>query len=471
VRPIDSLQAQPLAGTEGAAFPFWSPDSRFIGFFADGRLKKIEASGGPPLALCDAATGRGGTWNREGVILLTPTVGSPIHRVSAAGGTTTPVTALDTPKYESSHRWPYFLPDGRHFLYVAGSAFTPKESPTNSVLVGSLDSKESKLLFHTHANAIYASGHILFLRQNTLMAQPFDAKRQELTGEAFPLADPVQEDEVRFLGIFSASENGVFTYVDGANRADRQLIWVDRSGKRLGELPGADAYANAQISPDGKRLMFTLEDPGRDIWVYDVARGVKTRLTFGSSFNSMGLWSPDGRQIAYACVRPGKYGICLRPSDGSSNEEVIGSSLGLLLRAHAAMPFTGARHFPPLRSCSTRKRTASHGFFSRWARNTRTICCSVGNRSPAPTTPAAAVPAAFADSAASSVRHPRSRPCRNAAVNASPAPVESTARTANEGTCRTVPSSTIRHPRFPSFMTTSGIARFRRELNAFSGLR
>jgi eukaryotic-like serine/threonine-protein kinase len=325
-RPLDSLQAQPLAGTEGAGYPFWSPDSRFIGFFAGGKLKKIEASGGPPLTLCDAATGRGGTWNREGVILFSPTVISPIHRVSAAGGASAPVTALDPSKGESSHRWPYFLPDGRHFLYVAGSSFTPKESPTNSILEGSLDSKESKFLFHTHANAIYASGHILFLRQNTLMAQPFDAKRQELTGEAFPMADPVHEDEERIHGVFSASENGVLTYAEGASGPDRQLVWVDRSGKKLGEVPGADAYNDPQISPDGKRLSFTLESSGDDIWVDDIARGVKTRLTFGSSSsqaNQAGVWSPDGRQIAYSCVRPGKYGICLRPSDGSGNEEVI----------------------------------------------------------------------------------------------------------------------------------------------------
>jgi predicted Ser/Thr protein kinase len=303
VRPIDSLQDQPLAGTEGAGFPFWSPDSRFIGFFAGGKLKKIEASGGPPLTLCDAATGRGGTWNREGVILFTPSVSSPVHRVSAAGGVATPVTTLDTSKNEASHRWPYFLPDGRHFLYVAGSSFTPKESPTNSLLVGSLDSKEGKLLFHTHANAIYASGHILFLRQNTLMAQPFDPKRLELTGDAFPVADPVLEDEPRFLGVFSASENGILTYADGTSGAGRQLIWADRSGKKLGEVPEADAYADPQISPDGKRLTFSVQSSGNDIWVDDIGRGVKTRLTFGSSSsqaNQAGVWSPDGRRVAYS---------------------------------------------------------------------------------------------------------------------------------------------------------------------------
>jgi Tol biopolymer transport system component len=327
VRPIDSLQAQPLAGTEGAGFPFWSPDNRFIGFFAGGKLKKIEASGGPPLTLCDAPTGRGGAWNREGIILFTPSVSSPLHRVSAAGGAATPMTTLDASKNEASHRWPFFLPDGRHFLYGAGSSFTPRDSPSNSLLVGSLDSKESKLLFHTHANAIYGSGHILFLRQNTLMAQLFDPRRLELTGDAFPVADPVQEDEGRMHGVFSSSENGALTYVEGVSGQDRQLIWIDRSGKKLGEVPGVDAYADPQISPDGKRLAFTLESSGYDIWVYDIARAVKTRLTFGAaSFqqaNQAGVWSPDGRQIAYSCARPAKYGICLRPSDGSSNEEFI----------------------------------------------------------------------------------------------------------------------------------------------------
>src|SRR5262249_12315351 len=141
VRPIDSLQAQPLAGTQDASFPFWSPDSHNIGFFAGGKLKRIEASGGAPLTLCDAVTPRGGTWNQEDVILFAPTVNGPLYQVSAAGGKSTPVTSLDPTKGENTHRWPHFLPDGRHFLYVAGTAFGLKEDPKNSILVGALDSK------------------------------------------------------------------------------------------------------------------------------------------------------------------------------------------------------------------------------------------------------------------------------------------------------------------------------------------
>jgi eukaryotic-like serine/threonine-protein kinase len=274
------------------------------------------------LTLCDAPLGRGGTWNREGVILFSPTSSSPIQSVPAAGGTTTPVT---TPKNVQSHRWPYFLPDGRHFLYVAGSPYTPQESPVNEIMVASLDSKESKLLFRNHSNATYGSGHILFVRQNALMAQPFDVKKLELAGEALSIANPVKEDTGRIHGAFSASENGIVSYVEETNSVERQLLWVDRSGKKVGESPGPDTYSDPEISPDGKKLSFTLQSPGLDIWIEDIARGVKTRLTFSSSAqaNNGEIWSRDGRQLAYSCSQPAKFGLCLRPADGSGNEEVI----------------------------------------------------------------------------------------------------------------------------------------------------
>ena len=326
VRPIDSLQAQPLAGTEGATYPFWSPDNRFIGFFAGGKLKKIESSGGPPFTICDASDGRGGTWNQEGDILLTPAVNTTIFRVSASGGPLTPVTTLDASKNETTNRWPYFLPDGRHFLYWSGSVFAPRETLANSVMLGSLDSKETKLLVHSHTNGIYASGQILFMSQYTLMAQPFDARSLQLTGDAVPIADPVQEGRSVAKGVFSASADGLLTYVEGASGADRQLLWFDRNGKQAGAVPGSDAFAGVRISPDGKRITYYLDSAGYDVWSYDLTRGVKTALTFGSGSgqgNTYPVWSPDGRRIIYSSYHNGQYGLYLKASDGSGTEEAL----------------------------------------------------------------------------------------------------------------------------------------------------
>jgi serine/threonine protein kinase len=326
LRPIDSLQAQSLPGTDGAAYPFWSPDNRFIGFFAGGKLKKVETSGGPPFTICDASDGRGGTWNQQGDILLTPSVNTTIFRVSSSGGPLVPVTTMDPSKNETTHRWPYFLPDGRHFLYWSGSVFAPRETLTNSVMLSSLDSKESRFLLHSHTNGIYASGHILFMRQYTLMAQPFDSRSLQLTGEAVPVADPVQEGRSVAKGVFSASEDGLLTYVEGASGADRQLDWFDRAGKQVGAVPGADPYASVRISPDGKRLVYYLDTTGYDVWSYDLARGVKTALTFGSGSgqgNTYPVWSPDGRRIIFSSYRNGSYGLYLKASDGSGTEELI----------------------------------------------------------------------------------------------------------------------------------------------------
>jgi len=326
VRPIDSSQAQPLAGTDGATYPFWSPDSRFIGFFAGGKLKKIESSGGPPFTICDASDGRGATWNQDGDILLTPTVNTSLFRVSSSGGPLIQVTTLDASKVETTHRWPFFLPDGRHFLYFTGSVFSPRDTLTNSIMLGSLDSKESKLLLHSHANAIYTSGHILFLRQFTLMAQPFDTRSLQLTGDPMPIADPVQEGRSVAKGVFSASEDGLLTYVEGASGADRQLEWFDRNGKLVGTIPGADAYAGVRVSPDGKKIAYYLDSSGYDVWNYDLARGVKTPMTFGSGSgqgNLYPVWSPDGRRIVYTSYRNGKYGLYLKASDGSGSEELL----------------------------------------------------------------------------------------------------------------------------------------------------
>jgi serine/threonine protein kinase len=325
LRPMASLHARLLPGTEAAAFPFWSPDGRYIGFFAGGKLKKIDIQGGPPSVICDAPDGRGGSWNQQGDIVFTPTVNSPIYRVSASGGPISKLTSQDPSKNETTHRWPSFLPDGRHFIFLAGSTFTPSESATNSIMMGSLDSKETKLLFHTHYQAEYASGHILFLRQSSLMAQPFDVKRFELKGEAVPIAEQVLEDSSIARASFSPSLNGLLFYAEGAAK-NRQLVWFDRSGKQIGAVPGDDAYAGIGLSRDGKKLVYYLDGTGFDVWSFDIARGVKIPLTFGSSSgqgNLYPVWSPEGKYVAYTSYRDGKYSLYQKSADGSGGETLL----------------------------------------------------------------------------------------------------------------------------------------------------
>ncbi len=279
VRSLDTLAAQALAGTEGAFQPFWSPDSRFIGFFADGKLKKIEVSGGPPITLCDAPDPRAGTWNRNGVIFFAPTPTSALQKVSASGGVPTPVTTLG--QDETVHMRPFFLPDGQHFIYRPSTG--PGGGPT---YVGSLDSAERKFLFNTDSsNVVYSQGYLLFLRETTLMAQPFDAQRLVLMGDAFPIAENIRDSgTINPAGIFSVSENGVLVYQTGTASARDQLLWFDRAGKQTGTLGDPALYSDLELSPDGKRASFTMMDEsgkGRDIWIYDLARGLRTRFTFG----------------------------------------------------------------------------------------------------------------------------------------------------------------------------------------------
>ncbi len=324
LRAIDAIQDKPLQGTEQAEFPFWSPDSRFIGFFADGKLKKLDIGGSTVSVICDAPVPRGGTWNRDGVILFTPTVTSPVMRVSASGGNPVQVTSLTLNENENSHRWPYFLPDGKHFLYLALRGLSAQDNPTNSIQVGSLDAPEHKALFDTDGKAIYASGHLLYLRQDSLVAQHFDLEKLEVRGEAVPIAEQVASASL-WLGMFSASQTGLLTYLDGTLSGERQLTWRDRSGKKVGTLLGPDLYLDPVFSPDTKRL--TYQTGARvDVWLYDFASQVKTRLTSatpGKETNMFSSWSPDGRSLIYLSYAQGKYSIHRKPLDGAGSDELL----------------------------------------------------------------------------------------------------------------------------------------------------
>ncbi len=302
IRSLDSVSARPLQGTQEASYPFWSPDSRFIGFFADGKLKKVEASGGPVQSLCEAAQGRGGTWNKQGIIIFAPSVSTALSRVSESGGAPVAVTKLDDSQSEASHRWPYFLPDGRHFLY-----FT--RAKISGIYSGSLDSQEKKLIVPSEAQALYSpEGHLLWWREGSLMAQAFDAKRLELTGSAVPVAERVLFSASQSNGIFSASQNGILVLQSGGTLGADELSWIDRSGKPVGKVAVEQAsLAHVRISPDGQRIALTVGDPAgftkEDIWLIDLARGVHTRFTFSQSARDA-VWSPDGTRVAYEDSSP-----------------------------------------------------------------------------------------------------------------------------------------------------------------------
>ncbi len=325
VRPLDADTARVLAGTDGATFPFWSADSRSIGFFANEKLRRVAASGGPPITLCEAPMGKGGTWNREGTILFAPDFRSEILRVSASGGTPTPVTELDESKH-TTHRWPYFLPDGKHFVYLAANHDLSRRKH-DAAYFASLDGMENRLVLRTKANVAFASGFLLFMRDSALMAQSFDAKRGQLGGEPVPIAEKVQYDPGIWRGVFAASQNGILAFQVGGDVPGTKIVWFDRSGKKLGSIGEEGVYFGFRLSPDGKRLALDVGDPG-DIWIYELARGVRTRVTFDPVDEDSAIWSPDGTRIAYTSrVRPdGHNNIYQKLSSGAGGEEMLHES-------------------------------------------------------------------------------------------------------------------------------------------------
>ena len=318
---MNLLEAHVLPGTENAIFPFWSPDSRSLGFFADSKLKTIDLNSGSPQALCDVPLGRGGTWGPGGVILFSPSPQAPLMRVSASGGTPVPITKIDLAQH-TSHRWPFFLPDGNHYLYLA-LHHDPSKAANNTIYYASLDGRENRALFHSQSNAVYANGFLLFARSDQLMAQPFDPAKGTLRDEPRSLAKGVMNDVSTWHMDASSASDGLLTFGSGGN-SDLQLVWMDRSGKQISTI--ADKFTNlqsARISPQGDRVALQIDAGVNDIWVLDLARGVRTRLTFGPISNTSPVWSPDGKWIAYTSNRDGRFGLYRKPSDGSGAEELL----------------------------------------------------------------------------------------------------------------------------------------------------
>jgi Tol biopolymer transport system component len=318
VRALASPAVQQLAGTEGGVrFPFWSPDSRAIAFFADGKLKRVDVTGGPVLALADAPNPVGGSWSPQGVIVFSSNFEGAFQRVGAGGGV--PIAAT---RYEPGHHYysPWFLPDGRHFLFADQG-----QTGSSDIMlrIGALDSLETKMLGRANSNAIYSSGNLLYLRQNTLMAQPFDEKRLATTGDAVPLAEQVRTMSPDItLGIFSVARESLLAYQTAGAGGD-QLTWFDRSGKPLGTLGDPGEFVSLEFSPDRKRVAVTLRGQDDDIWIYDVAREVPMRFTYSPQMERVPVWSPDGRSIVYTSNAQGHFDLYRKSADGTGNEELL----------------------------------------------------------------------------------------------------------------------------------------------------
>jgi len=326
VRDLDSVVPRVLAGTDDARFPFWSPDSRVIAFFAAGKLKRIDVAGGPALTVTDAVSGRGGSWNQDDVIVFAPTNSGPLSRVPAGGGTASPVTELDRSRGETSHRYPWFLPDGHHFLYTARSGDLEK----TGILIGDLNDPKvhGSLLVASNTNAAYVPpGYLLFLRERTLMAQPFDAAKAKTTADAFPIAENVDYTSGNSQGQFSASLNGVLAYTAGGSGGSVQLSWLDRTGTSQGTLGKPGTFQWPSISPDGKTVAADRTDPqggAIDIWLYDLTRGgADSRFTFGPALNQWPVWSADGSHIAFNSTRDGHGQVYQRGTGGTGQDEAL----------------------------------------------------------------------------------------------------------------------------------------------------
>jgi Tol biopolymer transport system component len=310
---LESLNAQPLAGTEDAYFPFWSPDSRFIGFFSEGKVKKVSVFGGFPQTICDAEFGLGGTWNKDGVILFAPNFHDSIFRVSAEGGTPIPVTTVDASRQELRHTDPIFLPDGDHFLYhVRG-----KNNEELGVHIGSLSSTFRKQIFREDIGVAYTAGFLLFLRDDTLFAQRFNTHRLDMTGNPFMVAEKVKD--------FSVSDNGMLGYLS-REYEKVQLAWFDRQGRQLGTVGEPGEYIDVEISPDEKSVALERQDVGSgkgQIWITDLRRDATSRLHYDVAWEYSPRWSPDGSKIAFSSNRQGPGDLYLKSVAGTEEPELL----------------------------------------------------------------------------------------------------------------------------------------------------
>ena len=321
---VGAAGAKSLSGTEGAAYPFWSPDGRSIAFFADSRLKRVESSGGPVETICDAPSGRGGTWSQENLIVFAPDVNEGLSEIVATGGVPKKITKPDATKSEQGHRWPVFLPDGKHFLYLAANFSGTKN--VNNILVGALEG-ESRLVVEAGANAAYADpGYLLYYRNHALVAQAFDLKRFSLSGDVITLLPDIKYLPQVKRAVFSVSFGGSLVAQGGEQEALSQPTWFDRQGKATGVVGAPDVYGNVELSPDGKSLAVDktdMETLNTDIWTYDLTRDSSKRLTFDPSIDALPVWNPDGLSLVFGSNRGMGREIYMKQVGGTQDERVV----------------------------------------------------------------------------------------------------------------------------------------------------
>ena len=321
-----SQESTSLSNTEGATFPFWSADGQSLAFFADGKLKKLSLAGGLVQTLCDAPTGRGGTWNKDGVIVFTPSghLGVGLYKILASGGTPTQITVPDKTQVEDSHRWPQFLPDGIHYLYSAIHLSGGRQ--LSEVYVGSLNSNEKRLVTKASTNVAYVAPYLLYYHDRTLFGQHFDTKTFELTGEPIPILTDVQYSPRISRAVFAASNTHLLVAQKAGDTGASQFLWFNRQGQEIGTALKPGIYGNMMLSPNGKIVASDVTDPvsqNTDIWTFDLETQSAKRLTFDPAIDSVPIWSPDGTRLVFSSNRGVTFDLYLKDTNGAQEEKHI----------------------------------------------------------------------------------------------------------------------------------------------------